>query len=77
MSTGYTWEVYYQDLGIVQQIGDVKVQQMNNGVGDNEIQTFKFETINKGNTTLNLVYHRPWEKGITPLKNYSIALVIR
>lgn len=77
ISTGYSWEVFYQDLGIVQQIGDAKVEQINNVVGSTEITTFKFETINKGNTTLNLIYHRPWEKDIMPLKNYSISLVVR
>ncbi len=77
ISTGYSWEVFYQDLGIVQQIGDAKVEQINNVVGGTEIQTFKFKTISRGNTTLNLVYHRLWEKDIPPLKNYSIHLVVR
>jgi predicted secreted protein len=82
-STGYSWEVVELNNNIIRQIGEAEYQQISNFtkehpmVGAPVMQTFQFEVINTGQTTLKLVYRRSWEKDVAPLNNFSIDLVVR
>ena len=65
-TTGYSWEVSEVDEAVLAQLGEAEFQQAPTegeqmvGVGGTE--TFRFASAT-GETTLTLVYHRPWEKG--------------
>ncbi|MCZ7392757.1 MAG: protease inhibitor I42 family protein [Candidatus Methanoperedens sp.] len=82
-STGYSWEVVELNKNIIHQIGEAEYQQISNFtsehpmVGAPVMQTFQFEVINTGQTTLKLVYRRSWEKDVAPLNNFSIDLAVR
>jgi predicted secreted protein len=82
-STGYSWEVVELNNNILRQIGEPEYQQISNFtseqpiVGVPEMQIFRFEVVNTGQTTLKLAYRRPWEKDIAPLNNFSINLVVQ
>lgn len=82
-STGYSWEAVELNNNILLQIGEPEYQQISNFTNEHpmagvpEMQIFRFEVINTGRTTLKLVYHRPWEKDVAPLNNFSIDLVVR
>lgn len=41
------------------------------------MDTFKFEVINTGQTTLKIVYHRIWEKDVAPVKTFLVELFVR
>jgi predicted secreted protein len=43
----------------------------------NAEQRIVLEAVNVGKATLNLVYHRPWEKDVEPLNTYSLQVVVR
>jgi inhibitor of cysteine peptidase len=79
-STGYSWEVVELNNSIIQKIGE-SVSEPNitekNMVGAPVMQTFQFEAINTGQTTLKIVYHRIWEKDVAPEKTFSINLTVR
>jgi inhibitor of cysteine peptidase len=76
-TTGYTWDAAGFDEHILRQAGEPKFQPESSAIGAGGVQTLRFEAVNAGNTSLKLVYHRPWEKNVEPLKNFSIQVVVR
>ncbi|VVB88714.1 Chagasin family peptidase inhibitor I42 [uncultured archaeon] len=82
-STGYSWEVVELNNNILRQIGEPEYQQISNFTSEHPVvgapvmQNFRFEIINTGQTTLKLVYRRPWEKDAAPSNNFSVDLVVR
>lgn len=80
-STGYSWQVTEVDKAVLHQSGgpEFKSSSANNppmpGAGGTE--TFRFETIGTGTTTLKLVYVRPWEKDVPPVKTFTVQVAVR
>ena len=74
-STGYAWEVAEIDEDIVYQVGESEFEQLSPLLGASERQILRFKPIKAGQSTLRLVYRRPWEKGIEPAKEFSIQVV--
>jgi len=79
-TTGYSWEVSDVDETVLAQLGEVEFQQAPSegepvtGAGGTE--TFRFASAT-GETTLTLVYHRPWEKDVEPLEIFTVQVVVR
>jgi inhibitor of cysteine peptidase len=79
-TTGYSWEVSEVDEAVLTQVGDVefreapKEDEQTVGVGGTE--TFRFSSA-AGDTTLALVYHRPWEKDVEPLETFTVQVAVR
>jgi inhibitor of cysteine peptidase len=79
-TTGYSWEVSEVDETVLTQVGEVEFQQAPaegepvTGAGGTE--TFRFAA-SAGETTLTLVYHRPWEKDVEPLETFTVQVVVR
>lgn len=76
-TTGYTWEAEEFDEHILRQAGETKFQPQSSAIGAGGVQTLSFEAVNAGKTSLKLVYHRPWEKNVELLKNFSIQIVVK
>lgn len=80
-TTGYSWQVDELDQSILRQVGDSEYKSSAPGnppvVGAGGTETFRFETVSVGNTTLKLVYRRPWEKDVPPIKTYTIQITVR
>lgn len=80
-TTGYSWQVAEIDKAILRQVGDAEYKSSASGnppvVGAGGTETFRFETVSAGNTTLKLVYRRPWEKDAPPLKTYTVQIAVR
>lgn len=80
-TTGYSWQVDELDQSILRQVGDPEYKLSAPGnppvVGAGGMETFRFETVSVGNTTLKLVYRRPWEKDVPPIKTYTIQITVR
>ena len=80
-STGYSWEVAEGMGTVLQQQGEAEFQPAKTGdqqlVGAGGSETLRFEAAAAGETTLKLVYHRPWEKEVEPLETFSIEVVVR
>lgn len=75
-TTGYTWEAAEFDEHILRQVGD-QFQPESSAPGAGGVQTLSFEAVNSGKTSLKLVYHKPWEKNVEPLKIFSIEVIVR
>jgi inhibitor of cysteine peptidase len=80
-TTGYSWELAEGDAAVVQQVGEVEFSasapEGEQLVGAGGTETFRFAAAEQGQTTLTLIYHRPWEKGVAPLETFSVDVVVR
>lgn len=77
-TTGYTWEVREpSEERILRQAGEAEFQPQSELMGAPGVQILRFEAVSAGQTTLNLVYHRPWEEGVEPLETFSLQVVVR
>jgi inhibitor of cysteine peptidase len=77
-TTGYSWEVAESlDEKVLRQVGEAEFKAESEALGAGGVQILRFEAVNAGQTTLNLVYHRSWEEGVEPLETYSLQIVVR
>jgi inhibitor of cysteine peptidase len=76
-STGYSWEREGDQDEILQQLGDTEFKSQSNLVGASGVQILRYEAKQAGETTLKLVYHRPWEKGVEPEETFSVQIVVK
>jgi predicted secreted protein len=79
-TTGYSWEVVETQESVLEQIGEAEFKPSQTGepplVGAGGWEIFRFKAISAGQTSLKLVYHRPWEEGVEPLKTFSIQVAV-
>ena len=79
-TTGYSWEVSEVDDAVLRQMGEPEFKEASAEgeqlVGAGGTQTFSFSSA-AGETTLTLVYRRPWEKDVDPLEVFSVEVVVR
>ena len=76
-TTGYTWEVEELDEQILRAVGEPEFKPQSDLMGAPGIQTLRFQAVGVGQTTLKLIYHRRWEKGVKPLQVYSAEVAVR
>jgi len=76
-STGYSWQVAEIDENVVQQVGETEFEQLSPLLGAPEKQILRFKPVGAGQSTLKLVYRRPWEKDVEPLETYSLQVVVQ
>ena len=76
-TTGYTWEVAELDDQVLRQVGETEFKPESDAIGAGGVQTLRFETVNSGQTTLKLVYHRSWEADVEPAETFSVRVVVR
>jgi inhibitor of cysteine peptidase len=78
LTTGYTWEASDLDTSMIQQVGAAAFVSSHPGlVGAGGTQTLAFKALKAGTTNLTLIYHRPWEKDITPLHTFTVTINIK
>ncbi len=79
-STGYRWEWVDHEDSIVEQIGEAQFEPRETGdpplVGAGGWESFDFKAVGQGQMTLKLVYRRPWEEGVEPLKTFSLQVTV-
>ena len=76
-TTGYTWEAAELDDQVLRQVGETEFKPDSDAIGAGGVQTLRFEAMNSGQTTLKLVYHRPWEEDVEPAEIFSVQVVVR
>jgi len=79
-TTGYRWELVTVDKSILKPTGasgkpDYKPDSSALGAGGKF--TFTFEAATAGQTKLQLIYHRSFEKGVPPVKTFEATVVVR
>ncbi|HET7089818.1 MAG TPA: protease inhibitor I42 family protein [Anaerolineae bacterium] len=76
-TTGYQWKIDALDVSIIKPIGEPEFKPDSDALGSGGEFTFVFEVITPGQTTLTLIYHRPFEKGVQPLKTFDVTAVVK
>jgi inhibitor of cysteine peptidase len=79
-TTGYSWVVADVDNNVLRQVGDPVYASSNSNpkvLGAGGAQTFRFEVASAGTTTLKMVYRRPWETGVAPIKTFTVQVAVR
>ena len=71
-TTGYTWEVEELNEQVLQQLGDIVSVPESDLMGAPSMQIATFEVVGAGNTSINMVYHRPWETDVEPLDTFTL-----
>jgi inhibitor of cysteine peptidase len=76
-TTGYGWEAVDLDTAVLRQVGEADYRPESNLVGGGGVETFHFQAVGAGQTTVKLVYRRPWEQGVAPLKTFTVEVTVR
>jgi predicted secreted protein len=80
-STGYSWEKVSGEETVIKPIGEpafVSDPNPSGAVGVGGKTTFTLEAAEMSDeTTLKLVYHRPWEKDTLPIQTFEVKVVVK
>lgn len=79
-TTGYRWERVASADGVLGQEGEAEFRQearVKDRVGAGSQEILRFKAQQAGQTDLELVYHRPWEKDEKPAETFAIQVVVR
>jgi len=76
-TTGFQWEIKSVDADILQSIGEQHFEPSNNAVGSGGMVTLSFEAIALGQTKLELIYHRPFEKNVAPSQTFVVTVTVK
>jgi predicted secreted protein len=75
-STGYAWVVKSVDNPVLSLDGEPVFKSDSSRLGASGKTTITFTTVHTGSQTLTLLYQRPIEKDIDPLKTFIINVVV-
>jgi inhibitor of cysteine peptidase len=78
-TTGYRWEVASNDTSVLKNIGiEYQADKVPSGiVGSGGKTIMRFMAIKEGETFLQLVYRRPFEKDMPPVKKFELNVVVK
>jgi len=76
-TTGYLWEVAANDPAVLKQKGEIVFVADNDRMGAGGQLIFRFVPRGVGSVRLKLVYRRPWEKEIPPIKAFEVTVVVK
>ena len=76
-TTGYQWEVVALDESIVKQLGRGTFEPSSTALGAGGQLTLRFQGAGAGQTSLKLVYRRPFEKHTPPAQTFEIQVVVK
>ena len=78
LTTGYSWVITSIDANIIRQIGEATFQHASPGsnklLGAGGVETFRFQVIHSGRSTLRLEYQRAWEDSATPADAFILTI---
>lgn len=76
-TTGCTWEVDTFDHAVLKQVGEMEFKADRKARGAGGKFTLRFEAISPGKTLLRLIYHRPFEKDISPVNTFEATISVK
>ena len=79
-TTGYRWERVDSGDGVLVQEGEAELQQEAKDrqlVGAGGVKLLRFKAQSTGQTMLELVYRRTWEKEEKPEETFSVQVTVR
>ena len=77
ITTGYGWSYANLDEQFLQQQGEAGYESDSDLIGAGGTATYTFKALRAGQTTLKLIYSRPFEPDNPPEKTFEISVVIK
>lgn len=74
ISTGFQWEVASIDKGVLRQSARPAFEAYSDADGSGGDFTMRFQGVAPGETTLKLIYRRPFEPDEPPIENYQVTV---
>jgi predicted secreted protein len=75
-STGYSWSAKGLDATVLEQAGEPEFRPASSALGASGTVTARFVAVGAGQTTLTLSYARPFERGVPPLKTFTVSVLV-
>ena len=76
-TTGYVWEIESNDPAVIKSVGEPEFTADSSAIGAGGTYTLRFSAVAKGQTTLKLVYHRPFEKNVPAAKSCELTINVK
>ena len=76
-TTGYLWETHAVDGAVLQPVGEADFSPDSEAMGAGGQVTLHFIALSPGQTTLQLVYHRSWEKDTPPAQTFEVDVTVK
>ncbi len=76
-TTGYDWEMASGDAAVLEQLGASTYKADSDLMGAGGQVTLRFKAVAAGQTTLQLVYHRPWETDEPPAQTFEVSVIVK
>jgi inhibitor of cysteine peptidase len=78
MTTGYSWKLEKNyDSTIVKSVSNEYIPMKTNLVGAGGKEIWKFKSLKKGTTILNMKYIQPWDKDEKPAQEKKYKIIIK
>lgn len=78
VTTGYSWRQGNKPSASVAKFLDSKYNNPSEQIpGKGGSETWTFQAVGKGTTSIVLEYARPWEKGVAPVKKQSFSVTVQ
>lgn len=75
-TTGYVWEVSSHDANVLK-LTNAGFYADDMAIGAGGVEIIKFHAIAEGKSELKLIFHRPFEHNMPPLKTFEATISIR
>ena len=75
-TTGYQWEMAAVDAAILKLVGEPEFNPDSGALGAGGKVTLRLIAVAAGQTTLQLIYHRPFEN-VPPIKTFKATVVVK
>lgn len=75
-TTGFIWEVVPGAEAVLAQQGNPYFNRDSSALGAGGVYRFAFQAVGAGSTPLKMIYHRPFESGVTPARRFEVEVVV-
>jgi predicted secreted protein len=75
-TTGYVWEVSSLDSTVLK-LDKSDFVANDKAVGSGGMEIIKLHAIAEGTSVVRLIFHRPFERNVPPLKTFSVTVIIK
>jgi len=76
-TTGYIWSMADPDNGIIQKVGETEFEPDRQSRGSGGNIMLRFKAVEVGETSLKLIYHRPFEKEKPPINSFETRIIVK
>ena len=76
-TTGFQWEIKAVNTDILHPIGEPTFKPSSTAVGSAGNVTLSFQATSSGQTKLELIHHRPFEKNVPPIQSFEVTVSVK